>query len=87
MQQLKPLFIIILIATNSLVKAQTRNVFSDIELQPTVAYMNYKGHECRMIRLLFKKAKNYNSLKLGISFNGLTRLHFYTCRYGRHRSF
>lgn len=72
MQQLKPLFIIILIATNSLVKAQTRNVFSDIELQPTVAYMNYKGHECRMIRLLFKKAKNYNSLKLGISFNGLT---------------
>ena len=72
MQQLRVLFIIILIANNFLVKAQTRPAFSDIELQPTVAYMNYKGHESRMVRLLFKNGKNYKAFKAHISFNGLS---------------
>ncbi len=72
MQRLKLLFTIILVSNIFWVKAQTRNAFSDIELQPTVAYLNYKGHESRMVRLLFKKGKNYNALKVNISFNGLT---------------
>lgn len=72
MQRLKLLSTIILVSNIFWVKAQTRNAFSDIELQPTVAYLNYKGHESRMVRLLFKKGKNYNALKVNISFNGLT---------------
>ncbi len=72
MKQLKILFIIIIVTTNFFAKAQTRKVFSDIELQPTIAYMNYKGHESRMVRLLFEKGKNYNMLKVRVSFNGLT---------------
>ncbi|WP_157580847.1 glycoside hydrolase family 38 C-terminal domain-containing protein [Segetibacter koreensis] len=72
MQQLKFLFIIILLAGNVKMHAQTHQVFTDIELQPTVAYINYKGHECRMIRLLFKNGKSYSDLKVNISFNGLS---------------
>lgn len=72
MRQLKAYLIIILLEGFLPVKAQTLNTFSDIELQPTVAYLNYKGHESRMVRLLFKKGKNYNALKVNILFNGLT---------------
>ena len=71
MQYLKTFLIIIVLESFLSVKAQTGNAFNAIELQPTVAYMNYKGHESRMVRLLFKNGKNYNSLKIHISFNGL----------------
>lgn len=73
MQQLRRLFIIIVVAgSNLLAKAQTKNVFTGIELEPAAAYINYKGHECRMVRLLFKNGKSYNTLKIRISFNGLS---------------
>ncbi len=72
MLKLKPFLIIILLGGFFILKAQKRDSFTDIELQPTVAYLNNKGNESRMIRLLFKNGKSYQSLKVRISFNGLT---------------
>lgn len=50
---------------------QISPVFSDIQLEPTVAYLKYQGQSRRMVRLLFKNGKNYLGGKITVSFNGL----------------
>jgi len=46
--------------------------FTSVELQPTVAYLKYKGNDCRMVRLLFKEGKSYEEATASVSFNGRT---------------
>ncbi|MGY0041284.1 hypothetical protein [Pedobacter sp. NJ-S-72] len=58
------------ISLNSLAQ-KTRAVFSDVELQPTIAYLKYHGESRRMIRLIFKNGKNYLQGKISVSFNGM----------------
>jgi alpha-mannosidase len=50
---------------------KTGSAFSDVELQPTIAYLKYHGESRRMIRLIFKNGKNYQPGKISVSFNGL----------------
>lgn len=53
-------------------KAQDKaQVFTSIELKPTVAYLKYQGRAARMVRLLFHGGKNYSTATAFISFNGL----------------
>lgn len=44
--------------------------FTSISLLPTPVYLHYKGKECRMVRLVFREGKNYEQLKVQVSFNG-----------------
>jgi alpha-mannosidase len=44
---------------------------TSIELQPTVAYLKYKGAESRMVRLLFHGGNSYSPGKVWLSFNGV----------------
>lgn len=50
---------------------QTKPSFTSVELQPTVAYLKYKGTESRMVRLLFHGGNSYSPGKVYLSFNGL----------------
>ena len=48
----------------------THQPFTSIELQPTVAYLNYHSGEARMARLLFHGGASYSPAMVYISFNG-----------------
>lgn len=50
---------------------EVKESFTSIELQPTVAYLKYKGAESRMVRLLFHGGNSYSPGKVRLSFNGL----------------
>ncbi|KIO76781.1 glycoside hydrolase [Pedobacter lusitanus] len=70
--QFNALLITFLIGISHNVSAQkTGSAFSDIQLQPTIAYLKYHGESRRMIRLIFKNGKNYQQGKISVSFNGL----------------
>src|SRR6186713_3163805 len=45
--------------------------FTSVELQPTVAYLLYKGTEARMGRIIFHGGKCYGGAKVLVLFNGL----------------
>lgn len=44
--------------------------FTSIELQPTVAYLNYQGGAARMVRIQYHGGRSYAAAMVYISFNG-----------------
>lgn len=52
---------------------QAATPFTSITLEPTIAYIKYKGADCRMVRLLFKGGKSFKTADVSITFNGLTQ--------------
>lgn len=63
------LFLISVLPVTNLT-AQTNTAFTSIELQATSAYLNYKGNECRMGRLIFHGGKNFGTAEVTVSMNG-----------------
>jgi alpha-mannosidase len=64
------LLIIVLVTQLNVAEALPKDtVFTSVSLQPTVAYINFKGQPRRMARLLFNGGKNYTGGQLNISFN------------------
>ncbi|MDP9076160.1 MAG: glycoside hydrolase [Bacteroidota bacterium] len=51
--------------------AQIHKNFQSIALQPTIAYIKYKGQNCRVARVTFNNGKIYQEARATISFNGL----------------
>lgn len=69
----KTLLIVFLTVSSFNIFAQkTGAIFTDIQLQPTIAYLKYQGESRRMVRLIFKNGKNYQQAEISVSFNNLT---------------
>lgn len=45
-------------------------IFTSIELQPTVAYLNHHGAAARMVRMQFHGGRSYDAATIYLSFNG-----------------
>ncbi|RAJ37189.1 glycoside hydrolase family 38 N-terminal domain-containing protein [Pedobacter cryoconitis] len=69
--QFKILFIAFITISSFNVFGQ-QAIFTDIQLQPTIAYLKYNGESRRMVRLIFKNGKNYQKGEISVSFNNLT---------------
>lgn len=68
----RSLFLLLLLSFSvSSIFSQLKPVFTSIELQPTVAYIAYKGGEARMGRLIFHGGKCYSGAKVLVELNGL----------------
>lgn len=66
------LFLLIWCSYFTTAKAQDKEqVFTSIELKPTVAYLKHEGRAARMVRLVFHGGRNYVASTAFISFNGL----------------
>lgn len=55
---------------SSMAQGKTQS-FKSVSLQPTIAYLKYKGGERRMARLIFKDGKCYDGGDLTVDFNGM----------------
>src|ERR1700754_3712324 len=56
---------------HTLFAQQAKTTFTSIELQPTTAYLNDKGKESRMGRLVFHGGKSFDAGELTVSLNGI----------------
>ncbi len=66
------LAVIVFYNLSAVTAQQKTGQFTSIALEPTIAYIKYKGADCRMVRLLFKDGKCFDTTDAVISFNGQT---------------
>ncbi|MEB0248768.1 MULTISPECIES: glycoside hydrolase family 38 C-terminal domain-containing protein [unclassified Mucilaginibacter] len=65
--------VFLLISINNTTYSQTPAInFTSVTLQPTIAYVKYKGETRRMARLLFKNGKSYAAADVSVTFNNHT---------------
>ncbi|WPU92687.1 glycoside hydrolase family 38 C-terminal domain-containing protein [Mucilaginibacter sabulilitoris] len=71
MKSLQTIAVLFLISVGAYAQ-KTKQVFTSITLQSTVAYIKYQGENRRMARLLFQNGKSYNEATATVSFNNHT---------------